>query len=262
MPETRDLKSILKELRRREFQSSEDRVQLISRELELLSNRRGRKFDQLRNTARKIEAVIDTPYIEQWDDVCELLPELIRLAKIPSTKLEGFCLAVQRLFKTMRSDAEHSAHFSDAALLEVDRRLRAAQDAIMELNEKQRLQIGSLLPRSSDEDVKNWVTWIPTVLRAITMLTLDEPYQVGQSKPKKGRPKEENLHPLIEDLLRIARAHGGKFTLSEGDRNRARGTIVDALHLLRPVLPPGLVPDSFAYTTIKELRKHALKTGH
>jgi hypothetical protein len=201
-------------------------------------------------------------WLEKWDDVDRLLPELVSLAGIRPTAYGGFCLAVhERMLDFIDQDFSMAR---DAAMLEAERRLRAAQDAIIALDERQRFWVSQAITqarvfhghhdfRASFDD---WTRVIPNMLAGIAMITGSAPYRPNE--PTRRGPKRERSHlvlrNLIRDLWRIAREHDGDFTLSVNDDGQARGTIVKALRLLEPVLPPGLVPRVIPTTTFKRLR--------
>jgi hypothetical protein len=251
-----DIASILAELKEEEFKIAEEvSVPFISDLLKRQLEARGEKPtpDQLMLLARDFSARLDRPGIAQWDAVSKLLPDLIRMAKIPMERQVDFCLAVQRRLRWNRFDASHRSHWSwmrTESVLEVEQRLRAAQDAIMALSERQRHQIGHRLdPRRPD----HWVTWIPNVLETLDRLT--EGLVKAAEGP--GRPKLQRnleLHPFIIDIWSIARECGGDFKLSQLG-GEPRGSIVEALNLLRQVLPPGFVPNVPAYTMFRNLKK-------
>jgi hypothetical protein len=253
-----DIASILAELRKKEFPAID-----------------WKPSEKLAIGIHEAMLSVQKPSVEQWDRVSKLLPELIALAEIQPNAYEGFCLAVQRRLRGMRPDEKYEAFKSsmrDFRLLEVVRRLRAAQDAIMALSDDQRLEIQMRLlvyiePRDrstigsnwipmDDHDrdpINNWVYWIPMMLQRIAEFT----ETAGESRPKRGAPKSRNnllLHPLVQDLWIIALENGGKFTLFEDIKNaRATGSIVEALHLLREVLPPGL-DTTISLATLKRIK--------
>jgi hypothetical protein len=94
------------------------------------------------------------------------------------------------------------------------------------------------------------------MLTGIAKITGSAPYRPNE--PTRRGPKRERSHlelrDFVRDLWRIAREHGGDFTISVDDDGQARGTIIKAVRLLEPVLPPGLVPRVIPTTTFKRLR--------
>src|SRR5262249_35946418 len=158
---------------------------------------------------------------------------------------KSFCLAVhERLL-----DLCVRRLICDAVLLEAERRLRRAQDSFTALSAEQRQRIGLGF-------VVDWTSLIPKMLENISKLTESALYRPNE--PTKRGPRRERsnwvLRELVRDLWRIARAHGGDFTLWADERGGAKGTMVEALRQLKPILPPGLVPHVLPRTTLNRLR--------
>jgi hypothetical protein len=191
-------------------------------------------------------------WMELWDSVDKLLPDLVSLAGIPSTAYRGFCLAVHgRMLEFIDMDWSMAR---DAAMSEVERRLRATQDAIVALSETQRRYISRAMLSLYIYEYENWTNQIPNMLRAIAKITGSAPYRPNE--PRRRGPKRERsnlvLREFVRDLWRIAQANGGDFSLYV-DAGDTKGTLVKALRLLAPVLPPGTVPRVIP-STLKWLR--------
>lgn len=75
-----------------------------------------------------------------------------------------------------------------------------------------------------------------------------------RARPR-GRPRRGSLLYSLQlftlDLLWDVRAAGGRLTL---DKNMARGTLLEALNLLRPYLPPRFVPIELPLSTLAGLK--------
>jgi hypothetical protein len=195
-------------------------------------------------------------WIELWDSVDALLPKLISIAKIPSTEYRNFCLAVhERLLSFIHLDLSADR---DEKMLEAERRLRAAQDAINALSNHQRQSITIATLGGIPFEGDYWFDQMLERLVGIAKITGSGPYRSadpGKRGPRATLRINSMLGQFIRDLWRIARLHGGDFTVShDPDNDRARGTIVKALDLLRPVLPPGMVPKALSHTTLKRLK--------
>jgi hypothetical protein len=63
--------------------------------------------------------------------------------------------------------------------------------------------------------------------------------------------KDQMLRELVFSLLRAARDNSGELTL---DKNLSTGSLLEALDILRPHLPKGLVPKALAASTIQTLK--------
>jgi hypothetical protein len=193
-------------------------------------------------------------WVQRWDCVDTLLPELVSLAKIPSTEYRSFCLAVhERLLRFIELDWSADR---DEKMLEAERRLRAAQDAINALSEDQRRSITIAMLGSIPFDGDDWTQQTLKILVGMAKITGSGPYRANE--PSKRGPKRDRSHwifrELVRDLWRIAQVHGGDFTLWADDRGDAKGTIIEVLHLLRPILPQGFVPHVIPRTTLNRLK--------
>jgi hypothetical protein len=248
MPETRDLKSILAELRREDLDVFHK---------ELLKNWRDESgIEPLMLVAQY-----------QWDIAIEFLPELVSLAKVPPAGYRGFCLAV--FGHLLFVDQRNLSTFADEAMLKVERGLRATQDAILALSEEQRGQVNKevtntlLTARKPKLAMElHWDRVIPHILVGIAKITGSAPYQPAD--PSRPGPKNKErinvkLRDFIRDLWSIAQAHGGDFTVTSkpdpvGSGTSAAGTLVDALQLLEPVLPRGFVSRMPSPSTLNRCR--------
>jgi hypothetical protein len=195
-------------------------------------------------------------WLEKWDNVDQLLPELVSLAGIQPEAYKGFCLAVHERVQEIHDNRDERSLICDAAMLEAERRLRSAQDAIATLSHHQQVRIGLGLHEGEMNGYIGWTRHIPKVLEIIAKFTESGPYRPNVANKRGPKRERSNLvfRELVRDLWRIAQAHGGDFTLWADDRGGAKGTMVDALHLLKPVLPPGLVPHVIPRTTLNRLR--------
>jgi hypothetical protein len=207
--------------------------------------------------------------LEKWDRLAEKLPELIRLAEIQPNAYYDFCLAVQkRIFRLDDEGYEPTdPRRCDEALLKAERSVRGALDAIMAMNDDQRLAIGDAWITYMDDDddeaeedvVSNWTLTTRNLLTGIAEYTGSASYQPGETS-KPGRKKNKlrsnvELDSLIRDLWLIAHAHGGGYTNWPELDGRAMGTMKKALELLAPLLPAGFVPKAgLSATRIHKLR--------
>lgn len=100
------------------------------------------------------------------------------------------------------------------------------------------------------------------MLAGISMITGSAPYRPNE--PTKRGPKRKRslglaVREFIRDLWRIAQDHGGNFTVWEdphaAQTDDAKGSMVKALRLLEPVLPPGFVSNSGLRLSAKMLNR-------
>jgi hypothetical protein len=249
-----DLASVLAELRRENVDVLRKKAKTLRKDVRVKRKQHLTQCFMLLDDTNELETGI-RKWEQLWDSADTLLPELVSLAKIRPTEYRGFCLAVhERLLRFI--DLNWSAD-RDERMLEAERRLRAAQDAITALSEDQRRSITVATLGSIPFDGDDWTQQILERLVGIAKITGSGAYR--PTDPRKSGPRTERINPVlskfIRDLWHIARAHGGDFTVShDEENNRARGTLVKALDLLRPTLPPGIVPNLFSHTTLKRLR--------
>jgi hypothetical protein len=244
--ETTDIASVLAELRREEFDEY-DRY--------LIKNNNG---------FREVLMLIAQ---RQRDFMDGLIPELVSLAAVPPTGYRGFCLGVHKLL--MSVDHRTLSTFRDEAMLRVEAVLRAAQDAILALSEEQRMQVraevrNNLLTARNPELALSlrWDRVIPDILEGIGKITGSAPYRPtdpGRRGPKQKERMSVKLRDFIRGMWSSAEAHGGGFTVTSqfdlvGSGTHAVGTLVDALRLLEPVLPPGFVSNLPSASTLNRCR--------
>ena len=79
--------------------------------------------------------------------------------------------------------------------------------------------------------------------------------QVGSRSPsRRGRRRETGSHPIFQDfvfeLLNVAGSFGGGFSF---DKNYETGTLLEAIEVLKPYLPPGVVPKVIPLPTIQRI---------
>jgi hypothetical protein len=76
--------------------------------------------------------------------------------------------------------------------------------------------------------------------------------RVGRPRNNLERFWQDNFRVFVIRLLRHVRAAGGHLTL---DKNTRTGTLVDALCLLRPHLPPGTIPNAPSMSVLVRLKQ-------
>jgi hypothetical protein len=276
-----DLASVLADLRRenvdawyRKARTKEDYDKKLKREAQTLHlSWRARDTDPFLGAGKRM-------WIKLWDRVDGLLPELVLLAEVSPSEYRGFCLAVhERVLELIDWDFSDCR---DEAMLEAERRLRAAQDAIVALSELQQHtldilmktlgydafsamtgKVQSIYPDEGlDLSTYDWNRAIPNMLIAIAKFTGSAPYRPGD--PRKPGPKKKErvgvaLREFTRDLWSIAQAHGGDFSVGSkpdrrGSGTHAVGSLVDALRLLEPVLPSGFVSNMPSFSTLNRCR--------
>jgi hypothetical protein len=246
-----------------------------------------RPGDDLTTVLKRVDAIFDNPAVKHlsrlflldmnepgtadrrwallWDGVDVLLPELVSLAKIQPPQYRGFALAVHdRLLEFIEWDWPDAC---DEDMLKAEKLLRAAQDAISALSESQCIIVSRAMsvadPEAGDPTrYDDWTQQIPRMLAGIAKITGSARYRSNEatrSGPKRERSHGLVLREFIRDLWSIAHAHGGNFTVWEdpdaAQMDDASGTMVEALHLLEPVLPHGFVSNTELRLSAKMLNR-------
>lgn len=120
-------------------------------------------------------------------------------------------------------------------------------------------------------DLKFIQTTFPSYVRAVGELAEYSQMALSQkpqrSRRRRGRPAGHGLlnpyspgsfNCFVLRLLWDAQASGGVLSL---DKNFGKGTLVDALNLLRPHLPPKLIPKALPLSTLAKIKALDKKIG-
>jgi hypothetical protein len=254
-----DLASVLAGLRRENVDVLRKKAKTLRKDVRVKRKQHLTQCFMLLDDTNELETGI-RKWEQLWDSVDTLLPELVSLANIQPTEYWSFCLVVHdRLLKFI--DSDWSADRDDK-MLEAEKRLRAAQDAIAALSEYQRRSITIAMLGSIPFDGDDWTQQILKILDGISKITESAPYRPNDPS-KRGPKKKERvsvaLREFVRDLWSIAQAHGGDFSVGSkpdpiGSGTSAVGTLVDALRLLEPVLPSGFVSNMPSFSTLNRCR--------
>ena len=77
------------------------------------------------------------------------------------------------------------------------------------------------------------------------------PYKVGK---RKGTVKDKTLHDLVFGLFSYAAGAGGALSLDKNRNfNKEGGALAEALNILRPYLPKGVIPDKLPLGTLQRI---------
>lgn len=219
------------------------------------------------------------------------LLQIADLANVPEENRSTFCELIADQLLEIRWDCLYQAkigfspkYYSAAVrpqdrqpLERAERAIRIAKEAIASLTAGHRRLLGmsicaqlgnrglfdsvpdaavAVRPSQMARIIFDWPEMLDAIGTALTKSTGKNPYQ----KPtgKKGRPRgsDSNWHfnLLVRYLCRIADAAGGHLTFdkSKGSAPGARGnTLITALHLLRPLMPPGVIKSNLPLRTIE-----------
>ena len=74
--------------------------------------------------------------------------------------------------------------------------------------------------------------------------------------PRAGRNRNRPLEDLVIDLIYCAETYGGRLTL---EKNNGRGTLIDALRVIAPHVPKGMVPPALSGSTLQRIKTEYAK---
>jgi hypothetical protein len=181
---------------------------------------------------------------------------LCDVAKIPEQRREGFLIEAKHLiYETWRNSQARDlkkwiSQEEMRAIKDIEAGVRIAYGAIQSLP-KERLEYLQHLLRDatpywpSDNSIV-WKDALLAMVAACARISGKSPRVSPRSGPRPGRPPKSStketypLQTFIKRLARIVKANGGHLTLYRQER---RGTWIDALVQLAPLLPAGLVPN-------------------
>jgi hypothetical protein len=172
-----------------------------------------------------------------------MLADLARLSRIPETRRDEFCnfLVVLILTKSYQWRDRGSPNLNaERAVLDAAAKVRAARNALNALRDDQIPYVEGVAAYDEDgmEDQDD-----PQVARA-ALNAIDRAFGTMIDRPVDQRGRDgaviySSFQQFVADLWRAVEAHDGKLTYSN-NKGRLSGTIVGALKLLQPHLPPTL----------------------
>jgi hypothetical protein len=181
---------------------------------------------------------------QKWvtDDRQKMLADLVSLCRIPETQRDEFCnfllvLLIMGSWNQWRECGGPENLNADRAVLNAAAKVRAACNAVNALRDNQIPYVEGVM--TYDEDALEEVDDL-TVRGALNAIDrafgalIDRP---SDQRGKKGAIIYPSFQRFVIDLWRAVEAHHGRLTYSN-NKGRPSGTIVDALRLLQPHLPP------------------------
>jgi hypothetical protein len=206
-----------------------------------------------------------TPVMHQRD---EAIAEIARLAKIPTINSERFCGTVWNIFLGAEQTAGFLAaarELDDGSLRKAEAAIRSAYDAVRALKAPQRslfekaFLVAGGCRELLNEDVAPGTLGLgvlEALVAAFASLTNKSPSfepRSGAKRPR-GTIGRWPFREVVGFLWQTVNKYGGELTFScKG--NRGSGTMIDALKILRPVLPPGLIPSELPAKSIDQVKK-------
>jgi hypothetical protein len=156
---------------------------------------------------------------------------------------------------------------SGPALMKVAKAARMLHEAQLELHEQDRAWVNRILEREpavfgQQLERLPQTTWqldfIFSTATGTSMLPDNARPPSGRGR-KQGSVSNRVFQKLVRDLLLAALAAEGELTL---DKNSRKGTLMDALTILRKHLPTGLVPDVLSPGTIQRIKTRFNQSRH
>jgi hypothetical protein len=206
------------------------------------------------------------------------------LAGVPEAQRQRFCERILVALKSywMKAESEQEkeqrrraglAFPRNGALAKAARTMRAASDAFDKLDPKERERVqlaledlGKTTPvfiEDSDEvflpafaeNIRacEWMAFeIANVLEWAIGIAPKDPFARRRRGPGRRRGRVyPYLHSLVITLMGTAELCRGRLTF---DRHNESGTLLDALEIMRPVSPPGLMPKALSFASIERAR--------
>ncbi len=201
------------------------------------------------------------------------------LARISVDELrDQFCISVcDRLEKIWNSDELVASLAPGPALIKAAEAARTLSEAVCSMNKQDRVDLDKIArqdPELSQERFRGATEpfQINELDHTVWLLALLFSTAVGKSWPPmhglralretSGRPRGDIGNPVFQDLvfsiLSCAMEAGGKLTV---DKNNNKGTLIEALGILRPHFPPGVVPNVLSGSTLSRLKSAHSKAG-
>jgi hypothetical protein len=183
-------------------------------------------------------------------DLGDVLPRLADLARVPErARNRFFDYVINILFDALENyfwNREAASRLDgNAALTRAMGALRSARQALAELDAQHREALW--WPIAEVE------SGIDMFCEMVGSTETARPRPRRQGRPT-GAVKDSVFQVLCESLLQAAETAGGKLTLQ---KNAKRGTLIDALDMLAPHLPDGLVPAALPLSTLERIAARA-----
>jgi hypothetical protein len=180
---------------------------------------------------------------------------LATLAGVPAAEQELFHEQFSLSFALTWQRGRAVSSKPGSALVKAARAATTLQKEFYRLSQQDRERVGYL--RSSSGFSKTSLGLAITELAIVFNHAIGRRSQnlavprVFRQRQDRFRVKDQMLRELVFSLLGAARDHYGEFTL---DKNYQSGTLLQALNILRPHLPKGLVPNALPFGTIQKLK--------
>ena len=205
------------------------------------------------------------PVMHQWD---KAIAEIVRVAKIPTINSKPFSGTVSSKLWGAEQNAGFFAaarELDDGSLEKAEAAIRSAYDAVRALKAPQRnlfekaFLVAGCCRELLNEDVAPRTLGLG-VLEALVAAFASLSNRSPTFEPRSGakRPKGTigrwQFREVVGVLWQTVNKYEGELSFSCKE-NRGSGTMVDALEILRPVFPPGLIPTKLPAKSIEQVKK-------
>ena len=191
--------------------------------------------------------------------------QLANLARVPPEQQEQFFDYVHfAVALVWMRDRRALGTPAGAALVRVAKAARTLHKEFGKLDPLDRKRVERLWRRTPP--YKDWLRDLrETVFRLAHLfgsaVGMSAPRATGVAVPSHQKTDRWRTHKdvIFLDFVRRLRSgvrdFGGELTL---DHNSEKGTLVDALHILRPLLPKGVVPNKLPMGTLKKIKADSI----
>jgi hypothetical protein len=184
--------------------------------------------------------------------------QLAKLAKVPKNYREEFCQDISDHTLTIWKTNRH-ALLDKLALIETAKAARSLNQKFLRMNKQDREWINKhiehfQLPLIGGE-IQNLALTVDNIAVVFSQAA-GRPAPDHALKPfgRRLKVKDQVLSQLVFQLCRLAEELGGEFTFDKNSRARHRGTLLQALELLRDHLPRCLIPKALPLGTIQKIK--------
>jgi hypothetical protein len=201
----------------------------------------------------------------------ERMGKIADLANIPDDMRDGFYRELSTVLEYLWTNylLNQLSYFprltKNDEFRNAEQAVRAAKDAIDNLNDDLK-NLVYLAMRASE----NWApvpepaAFLEVMVKAFANITKKNPSSLAKGKGsgpgrRKGEVKDWPFQCIVGALFTLPERYGGH--LSFDDKDPERGTIPRALKILKPDLPPDVIPEVLPLKTIARIRRNASHSG-
>jgi hypothetical protein len=153
------------------------------------------------------------------------------------------------------------------ALIKAAKVLQALREAELRLGSQDRAWVKRILEREPSgfmlqfEDMAQTIWKLDFIFSTATGTPMRSHGhgQLSNRGRKRGSVSNSAFQKLVQDLLLAAHVSGGELTL---DKNFKKGSLIEALEILRSYLPPRLIPHALPFGTIQKIKTRFNQRPH